>query len=89
MDLDVLREERKKWLTWKNIRPYQEAIASLPHFEDVEIGLGDCVSVNIQELSSADTHQIQSTAKLMLPWRKGPFRINDLFIDSEWQSQIK
>ncbi len=25
----------------------------------------------------------------MKPWRKGPFQINDLFIDSEWQSQIK
>jgi tRNA (mo5U34)-methyltransferase len=25
----------------------------------------------------------------MKPWRKGPFKINDLFIDTEWRSYIK
>jgi tRNA (mo5U34)-methyltransferase len=29
MDLNTLRDERKKWLTWKNIIPYQEAIKVL------------------------------------------------------------
>ena len=89
MDLDKLREERKKWLTWKNIRPYQEAIKALPEFEGVETSLGDRVSVTIPNLSEEDAKQIEETARLMLPWRKGPFQINDLFIDSEWQSQIK
>jgi len=89
LDLDILREERQKWLTWKNIRPYQEAIASLPPFENVETSFGDLVRVTIPELSRDHAEQIERTARLMLPWRKGPFQINDLFIDSEWQSQIK
>jgi len=89
LDLDILREERQKWLTWKNIRPYQEAIASLPPFENVETSFGDRVRVTIPELSRDHAEQIERTARLMLPWRKGPFQINDLFIDSEWQSQIK
>jgi len=89
LDLNVLREERKKWLTWKNIRPYQEAIAALPDFEDVAVSLGDRVTVMIPNLREEDAKQIEETARLMLPWRKGPFQINDLFIDSEWQSQIK
>jgi len=46
-------------------------------------------SVQIENLSSALESQIKETALLMKPWRKGPFQINDLFIDSEWQSQIK
>ena len=25
----------------------------------------------------------------LIPWKKGPFRINDLFIDSEWRSDLK
>ena len=25
----------------------------------------------------------------LIPWRKGPFRINDIFIDSEWDSEKK
>ena len=89
MDLNTLREERKKWLTWKNIIPYQEAIKALKSYEEVEVKFGDTVEVQIPNLSSEDAQQIRETALLMKPWRKGPFSINDLFIDSEWQSQIK
>ncbi len=89
MDLQSLRDERKKWLTWKNIRPYQEAIKVLPEYKNVEVSLGDVVEIQIDNLSDAEAAQIKETALLMKPWRKGPFRINDLFIDSEWQSQIK
>ena len=89
MDLNLLREERKKWLTWKNIVPYQEALACLPQYNNVEVTLGDKVTVSIAHLSDDDAVQIKETALLMKPWRKGPFQINDLFIDSEWQSQIK
>ena len=89
MDLNVLREERKKWLTWKNIVPYQESIQNLPQYQDIEVVLGDKVEVKIPKLSDEDAKQIKETALLMKPWRKGPFQINELFIDSEWQSQIK
>jgi len=89
VDLQAVREERKRWLTWKNIRPYQEAIKALPEYQNVEVSLGDVVDIQIADLSKEDAVQIRETALLMKPWRKGPFRINDLFIDSEWQSQIK
>ncbi len=32
---------------------------------------------------------IKNIALQLKPWRKGPFKINDLFIDTEWQSFIK
>ena len=89
MNLNTLREERLKWLTWKNIRPYQEAIGALPEYADIDVTLGDSVSIHIDNLSNEDAEQIKQTALLMKPWRKGPFKINGLFIDSEWQSQIK
>jgi len=89
MNLDTLRQERKKWLTWKNIKPYQEAIAALPEYKDLEVKLGDKVDIQIANLPATDFTQIKETALLMKPWRKGPFQINTLFIDSEWQSQIK
>ena len=89
MNLDTLREERQKWLTWKNIVPYQEAIKKLKDYENVEVELGDRVKIQIEDLSPQDAEQIKETALLMKPWRKGPFQFNDLFIDSEWQSQIK
>jgi len=89
MDLKFLRQERQKWLTWKNILPYQEAIKNLPEYKDLEVSFGDSVTMKIPLLSQKQSSQIKETALLMKPWRKGPFQINDLFIDSEWQSQIK
>jgi len=89
MNLDILREERKKWLTWKNIKPYQEAIKALPEYSNVKVTLGDRVAFQIPDLSNDAAEQIKQTALLMKPWRKGPFQFNALFIDSEWQSQIK
>jgi len=89
MNLDTLRQERQKWLTWKNIKPYQEAIAALPEYTNVKVNLGDRVDVQIEALSSEAMDQIKQTALLMKPWRKGPFQFNTLFNDSEWQSQVK
>jgi len=89
MDLTQLRQERRKWLTWKNIAPLQQAIKALPVYGDAQIRLGDAVEVHIPNLIHEDAAKIEQTARMMLPWRKGPFGINDLFIDSEWQSQIK
>ncbi|MCF6245630.1 MAG: tRNA 5-methoxyuridine(34)/uridine 5-oxyacetic acid(34) synthase CmoB [Sulfurovum sp.] len=89
MDLELLRQERQKWLTWKNIHPFQEAIKNLPTYENMELSFGDSVTINIPTLTQKQSVQIKETALLMKPWRKGPFQINDLFIDSEWQSQIK
>jgi len=89
MNIETLRQERRKWLTWKNIVPFQEAIKALPEYDDVAVTLGDVVDIQIADLSPKNAGQIRETALLMKPWRKGPFRINDLFIDSEWQSQIK
>ena len=89
MDLSLLREERNKWLTWKNIVPYQEAIGNLPLYNDIQVTLADTVQIDIPNLGEDEAQQIKETALLMKPWRKGPFGINTLFIDSEWQSQIK
>ncbi|CAA6809519.1 MAG: tRNA (5-methoxyuridine) 34 synthase [uncultured Sulfurovum sp.] len=89
MDLNVLRVERKKWLTWKNIKPYQEAIANLAQYDEVELSLGDKITIEIPKLSKEEEKQILDTAKSMMPWRKGPFQIANTFIDSEWQSQLK
>lgn len=89
MNLDQLRQERQKWLVWKNILPLQEAIAALPLLEVDKITLDDVVEINFVEISAEQEAQILDTAKLMKPWRKGPFRLSKTVIDSEWQSFVK
>lgn len=90
LDLEQLRQERLKCLEWKNIKPYWEAIASLPSFKLAELSLGDTVTVKFEEeLSDKEERYIYETAKLMHPWRKGPFKISTTYIDSEWRSNLK
>lgn len=42
-----------------------------------------------EDLSNEEYETIIKTAKALIPWRKGPFKIFDLKIDSEWQSNLK
>jgi len=84
MDLKQLRIERQKWMTWKNIAPLRQA---LEHLEDINanIVLDDVVQIT----ASLDEEQIYITAKMLMPWRKGPFQVGETFIDSEWKSNVK
>jgi len=86
MDLNALRTEREKWMTWKNIKPLREALETLPEVS-TSVQLDDIVTLSTP--SAIDNEQIMSVAKMMMPWRKGPFDLFGLFIDSEWQSQLK
>ncbi|MEA2091044.1 MAG: tRNA 5-methoxyuridine(34)/uridine 5-oxyacetic acid(34) synthase CmoB [Campylobacterota bacterium] len=86
MNLDKIRIERKKWMTWKNIAPLREALAKLPELT-CKAELEDTLKLTCKE--NVDAELIKKTAKMMMPWRKGPFNLFGLFIDTEWQSQIK
>ncbi len=91
MDLNDLRNQRRSWLKWKNIAPLQEAIKALPKPEVESVSWGSsAVSARLSsEYEKRFADQIEATARKLMPWRKGPFRLGELFIDSEWRSQIK
>jgi len=84
MDLEVVRNERKKWLTWKNILPLRKALDALSNY-NVDVELNNSVTIN----GDMNDESIYKTAKLLMPWRKGPFQVGDIFIDSEWRSSVK
>jgi tRNA (mo5U34)-methyltransferase len=90
MDLNTIRDQRAKWLTWKNIAPIKEAIESLAPAKVNSYKLNDAIEISLDSnYSKANLEAITKCAKMMLPWRKGPFKIDSLFIDSEWRSNIK
>ena len=41
------------------------------------------------ESDTENIKEIESLLKKFIPWKKGPFKINDLEIDSEWRSDLK
>ena len=90
MSLDEIRKERAKWLNWKNIAPIAKKFERLPAPSSREVELGDIVKVTLpKEYEEQNSSLILEIAKEMMPWRKGPFQLGELFIDSEWKSFIK
>lgn len=85
MDLQTIREERQKWMRWKNIAPLREAIDSLA-CGNWDVQIGDIVKVSGDGI---DKNRVKEVARMMMPWRKGPFELFDTYIDTEWKSNIK
>jgi tRNA (mo5U34)-methyltransferase len=85
MNLDTIRNERQKWMSWKNIAPLQEALLSLEE-GSWHVTLGDTLTI---EGTCQDAARIKEVAKMMMPWRKGPFEVCGTFIDTEWKSNLK
>ena len=57
--------------------------------EASSITFGDTIKINLDVSNDKIQREIYDVARMLMPWRKGPFRIGDTFIDSEWQSFIK
>lgn len=75
-----------KKLQAKNIAPLLHSIASLPQIES-EVILNNVVKITPQPPFQLKLRkQIYDLAWNLRPWRKGPFCLDDIFIDSEWQS---
>ena len=85
MNLEILRNEREKWMTWKNITPLREALGSLA-CGNWHVQLGDVIKVSGDEI---DKNRVKEVAQTMMPWRKGPFELFGTYIDAEWKSDIK
>ena len=89
MNLEQIREERQKWMTWKNIAPLREALNELEEIK-AECSFDDTIKLkSLEDLTDENKEKIEAIAKLMMPWRKGPFDLFGLFIDTEWQSFLK
>ncbi len=92
MNLDIIREERAKWFDWKNIKRMQVALKNIQTIEinDTTTSYGDWVTTTSTKiLSDNEMKLLSDNAKALIPWRKGPFNLHGLQIDSEWQSNSK
>ena len=83
MNIEKILKERQKWFEWKNIKPLYENVKKL-QVPNSEFKIKDII-----EIKTEDNSKILELAKMLKPWRKGPFKINDIFINSEWKSYIK
>lgn len=92
MDLEILKKKKEDCRHWKNVQPWYEQLLKVFELNkgNLKIDYGDWFSVGKREnLTDQEFALIEETAKKLIPWRKGPFNIFGLEIDSEWQSNIK
>ncbi|WP_457560469.1 tRNA 5-methoxyuridine(34)/uridine 5-oxyacetic acid(34) synthase CmoB [Caminibacter sp.] len=88
--IENILKERQKWFEWKNIKPIYEKIKQwkLENVQLKNLKLNDVIEIET-EADESQKKEIEDIAKMLKPWRKGPFKIDELFIDSEWRSFIK
>lgn len=64
-----------------------EAYDSLPDAQNTEWQQGEAaVTVSSVDLN---TRQVKTSLQGLIPWRKGPFQVGDVYVDSEWRSDFK
>ncbi|MDR0467445.1 MAG: tRNA 5-methoxyuridine(34)/uridine 5-oxyacetic acid(34) synthase CmoB [Campylobacteraceae bacterium] len=82
------QEQKEIVKKWKNIAPLIKLIENLPDVKS-KISFSDIIEFKIEKLTDEEKAQIKECAVALSSWRKGPFLIDTLFIDSEWRSFIK
>ncbi|MCY3622174.1 MAG: tRNA 5-methoxyuridine(34)/uridine 5-oxyacetic acid(34) synthase CmoB [Gammaproteobacteria bacterium] len=65
------------------------ALERLPEIQPDDVSLGRVVGARAADLASASTERLEAALKELIPWRKGPFRLFGIDIDSEWRSDLK
>lgn len=69
---------------------WQRTLQNLPQTEVKTIELKDKVSFGQgEDITEGQQKQITHLLKQFKPWRKGPFFIHDIHIDTEWRSDFK
>lgn len=69
----------------------QRLLKQLPEVQPTRIALDrDCVTIGrASDLSDAQRSDLEMVLKGLKPWRKGPFELFGIRIDSEWDSSMK
>lgn len=88
--LDTLLRERNSPRAHGKLNDWLSAIDGLPPVEPIR-GCLDAAAIGAPGLilDPREAAAARTALRALLPWRKGPFRIGDILIDTEWRSDLK
>lgn len=69
---------------------WRRLLAQLPNLQASSIQLGELVTIGTE--ADVDPEQraiLEQSLRGFIPWRKGPFSLFGIHVDSEWKSQLK
>ncbi len=89
--LENIKLEIKKSLASSDWQKWENILASLPAVTPSLIDLNsDTIKIGLQSDANEKTvNELKSLLKELMPWRKGPFDIFGINIDTEWRSDWK
>lgn len=67
---------------------WQAVLNELPELVATHIDLTQDFTINGQ-VTSEQRQKLEQTLRKLMPWRKGPFKLFDIHIDTEWHSDWK
>lgn len=92
-ELNDLISEKRNFLDQRigNFGRFQKALDEIPRLKPSQVSLGtQAVTIGDADgIGEAQATQLLNSLKLMCPWRKGPFKLFGIDVDSEWQSWMK
>lgn len=89
--LQALSDDRLAALRHGDRPLWEQALADLPDVQPLQTDLAaDAVRAGpAAELEPAQREALDTALRALIPWRKGPFELFGLHIDSEWRSDWK
>ncbi|MFP3014682.1 MAG: tRNA 5-methoxyuridine(34)/uridine 5-oxyacetic acid(34) synthase CmoB [Arsenophonus sp.] len=91
--LETLPLQIKKWkktTQHRQFKYWEKIVQNIPNITPNHLDLKTAViAKNNQQLYQKDKQNITNMLKRLMPWRKGPFFLYDIKIDSEWRSDWK
>lgn len=89
--LDIQIKNRLTSENFGKLAEWQKTVDQLPEIKAAAVNLqDDTVTISsLEELAEEDKLQLEIQLKKLMPWRKGPYYIHGVTIDTEWRSDFK
>ncbi|RMD48829.1 MAG: tRNA 5-methoxyuridine(34)/uridine 5-oxyacetic acid(34) synthase CmoB [Ignavibacteria bacterium] len=88
---DKIEEYCKAIIKHGDYNKFISYLESLPDIvaKDITLNSNEVTAVAANELTVDEKENLEKTLKMFCPWRKGPFNLFGIHIDSEWRSDMK
>jgi tRNA (mo5U34)-methyltransferase len=90
---EILPEQIKNGLCeqrYGDLAGWKQSLAKLPVVKTNHVTLDTQVSIgHFNDCDENTREQIKTALQELIPWRKGPYTIHDIVIDTEWRSDWK
>lgn len=91
--LEVLPAQLGKWEREHQhgqFSKWQKSLDKLPTIHADNIDFKNAYNVSTtQDIAAGELKKLESLLKMFTPWRKGPFHVHGIHIDTEWRSDWK